>query len=119
MRLLLDEHLDKALAAALRGRGFDVIAVTEDERVTGSSDEQILAHALDERRAVVTYDAADFRVLADQLLMDEAHHFGMILLNRRRFRHGASHLGALLEALTELLERTPAEEGLIDREIWL
>ena len=119
MRLLLDEHVDRAVAAELRSRGFDVIAVTESERLLGASDHLLLAHAEDERRAVVTYDVADFRTLANERFFNEEHHHGLVLVNRRRFRHGKEHLGGLIEALAELLGQQPADDALVDREIWL
>lgn len=119
MRLLLDEHVDKAVAAELRSRGFDVIAVTENEQLLGVSDDLLLAHAHDGRRAVVTYDVADFRILANERLLNEEHHRGLVLVNRRRFRHGKEYVGALIEALAGLLAQLPADDALADRELWL
>lgn len=119
MRLLLDEHVDKTVAARLRARGFDVVAVTEGKQLVGGSDRQVLERAVDDRRAVVTYNVRDLRVLTAERLLDEEHHFGVILLNEHRFPQGKRYVGALIEALATLLEQMPADDRLPDREIWL
>lgn len=119
MRLLLDEQIDKEVAAALRERGFDVIAVTEDPELVGSTDQDLLAHALRDRRVVVSHDVADFRRVASDLLTLEEHHYGLVLVSRRRFPKNKSDNGQLVAALAELLGRYPADAALSDREVWL
>lgn len=119
MRLLLDEHVDKAIAEALRAQGFDVVAVTEDPTLVKLSDDALLVRALEDRRAVLTYDVVDFRRAAVDRLSSEEHHHGIVLVTRRRFPHGKRHAGALIAALRRLLEEMPAEDALVDREWWL
>lgn len=119
MRLLLDEHVDPDVAARLRERGFDVVALTDDAERRGSSDVAVLERAVAERRAVVTYDVRDYRVLAEERVLNEEHHFGVILLTRRRFRHGREHAGKLVDGLAALLLQNPTDEALMDREHWL
>lgn len=119
MRLLLDEQLDRDIAARLRDRGLDVIAVTEDEERRGRSDAAVLDRAVAERRAVVTYDVVDFRVLASERLLNDEHHFGVIVVIPGRFPQGKRSSGALIEALATLLEDRPADDALMDRELWL
>lgn len=119
MRLLLDEHLDKIVAARLRSRSFDVVAVTEDKQLVGASDRHVLERAVQDRRAVATYNVRDFRILANERLLTEDHHFGLVLSDARRLPQGTRYVGALIEALTQLLEERPADDALVDREIWL
>ncbi len=119
MRLLLDEHIDKAVAAQLRARGFDVVAVSESESLLGSADADLLEHAFRDRRAILTYDAADFRVATMRRASDEQGHFGIVLLSVRRFPQGKRHIGALVSVVAGLLEEMPAEDALEDRELWL
>lgn len=119
MRLLLDEHIDKAIADALRAEGFDIVAVTEDPTLVRLSDGTLLDRAMQDRRAVVTYDVADFRRVALERLSTEEHHYGVVLLTRRRFPHGKRHNGALIAALRRLLEEMPTDDVLADREWWL
>ncbi len=119
MRLLLDEHADKAVAQALRAESFDVVAVTEDPTLLAIHDHLLLVRALEDRRALVTYDVVDFRRAALDRLSIEEHHPGIVLLTRRRFPQGKRHNGALIAALRRLLEEMPADDALVDREWWL
>jgi len=119
VRLLLDEHVDKAIAKVLRAQGFDVVAVTEDPTLVKASDDALLVRALEDRRAVLTYDVVDFRRRALARLSTEEHHHGIVLVTRHRFPHGKRHIGALIAALRRLLEEMRAEDALADREVWL
>jgi hypothetical protein len=55
IRYLTDEHVPKALAAALRGRGVDVVRVQEVGLST-TPDPDILEWASGEGRVLVTFD---------------------------------------------------------------
>jgi predicted nucleic acid-binding protein len=57
---LLDEMLSGAIAEQLRAKGHDVTAVVANPALIGLSDDQILAHATDTRRALVTANIKDF-----------------------------------------------------------
>jgi predicted nuclease of predicted toxin-antitoxin system len=61
MRFLANENVPGLVAAALRGRGHDVVAVKESMR--GASDRAILERAHADERLVVTCDK-DFGELA-------------------------------------------------------
>jgi predicted nuclease of predicted toxin-antitoxin system len=57
VRFLCDEHIDQAIAAALRNRGYDVLTLV-DAVLLGSDDlKDILPFAVAEKRALVTRDA--------------------------------------------------------------
>lgn len=118
MRLLLDEHIAPPVAERLRGRGHDVIAVREHPALLGAADGELLSVAFEERRAVVTYDLRGFRVLARERVIDETHHFGVVLLDAGSFPQGARYFGRLISALEALLAAMPSEDALIDREWW-
>lgn len=118
MRLLLDEHVDPLIAERLRERGYDVIAVGERPDMLGAADEDLVELAFGERRAVATYDLAGFRVLARARMMEERHHFGVVLLDPASFPQGARYVGRLISALDALLSTMPAEDALFDREWW-
>ena len=119
MKLLLDEHIDRTVAERLRSEGFDVVAVTERPDLIEAGDRELLEHAAADRRAIVTYDVADFRVATRERAADEQVHFGVILLNPRRLHQGKRHIGAMIVALAALLGELQAEDALIDRERWL
>jgi predicted nuclease of predicted toxin-antitoxin system len=61
IRLLIDEDVSKGpqLAAALRRRGFEVMAVQEVGRM-GLSDDELLDYAVAEGRAFLTFNIKDF-----------------------------------------------------------
>jgi predicted nuclease of predicted toxin-antitoxin system len=55
MRLLLDQMLDRDVAAALTGLGCDV-ACASDRNLATADDSEVLACAVAERRVLVTLD---------------------------------------------------------------
>jgi len=118
LRLLLDEHVDPRIAERLRERGHDVVAVTQRSDLLGATDEDLFEIAVEERRAVVTYDLAGFRALATEQIIEEGHHFGVVLLHPEPFPQGERYLGGLISALDALLTAMPAEDALLDREWW-
>lgn len=61
--LLLDEHIPASTAKELRNRDIDVEAVYETS-LQGSSDEEILEHALSQDRVIVTQDT-DFLEISE------------------------------------------------------
>ncbi len=60
----LDEHMDHAIASALRSRGIDMTTTT-DARLLGAGDPAHVEFALREQRVIVTSDA-DFLEFASQ-----------------------------------------------------
>jgi predicted nuclease of predicted toxin-antitoxin system len=64
IRFYLDEHIPRAVAEGLRGRGLDVLTVQDAGRISASDSVQ-LAFAFAERRVIVTMDS-DFLILASQ-----------------------------------------------------
>lgn len=117
MRLLLDEQLSPAAAEQLRRRGHDVIAVADIE-LSGVADEVVLAHAIEDRRAIVTNDIRDLRLLHARYLTLGTAHYGIVLVpTSYRLRRRAA--GSLVKALDELLTRLPAEDALRDTEYFL
>ena len=60
-RLLLDEMFSPAIAAELRERGHDVIAVADRPDLRAKSDEEIFTWASAERRWLLTENVKDFR----------------------------------------------------------
>ena len=62
IRLYLDEDVFKAIAPALRARGFDAVSVHELHHY-GWSDAEHLAYAAGEGRAIFTFNAVDYIAL--------------------------------------------------------
>ncbi len=118
MRLLLDEHLSPAIADQLRARGHDVATVVE-AGLAGMADERVLAWAVRERRAVVTNNIRDFRLLHADSLMTSSPHYGIVLVTTGRYSLRRDTSGPLIAALDRLLLRSRATDALQDMEHFL
>ncbi len=104
-RLLLDEMLSPTIAEQLRARGHDVVAVSERSDVAQLPDEQVLAWATEERRAVVTLDIADFAALDAQWKSQRRAHAGVLYVTSAAFPQDRSFLGAVVAALDVAAQR--------------
>ena len=71
VRLYFDRHIMARLAVALRGRGFDVLR-TEDAGNDTASDEEQLAFATAENRALLTSVSDRFRSASANALADRS-----------------------------------------------
>lgn len=96
IRFYLDDHIDRALAVALRRDQFDVMTAAE-AGMSCASDEAHLSRALAEGRVFVTKDA-DFTRLNKQGLS----HAGIAFFTRQadvgEMYHRLSNLAARLDA---------------------
>jgi predicted nuclease of predicted toxin-antitoxin system len=112
-RLLLDEMLSGEIAAQLRSKGHDVIAVVEDSALTGTSDEELLAHATSSRRCLVTANVRDFAPIAAYWSSRGRSHSGLVYVVNRAFPNDRSLVGALVTALDDLLRsgEVPVDGG--------
>jgi predicted nuclease of predicted toxin-antitoxin system len=99
LRLLLDEDVWHGLAVALREAGYDVLSVTE-AGYKGHSDEEILALATADDRALLSHNIQDFAPLAEAYFFQQRSHAGIIVA--RQFEKGEllRRTLVLLEALT-------------------
>lgn len=119
MKLLLDEMLSPLIAEVLRSRSYDVQAIKEHPELCGLPDDQVLALARDQGRAIVTNNVVDFRPLHHEAIqVGGPGHFGMIFLSGS-FRRTKSDVGRIADALEVLLQQYPAPDGLADREAWI
>lgn len=118
MRLLLDEHFPRRIAAELRGRGHDVLAVTESGDLRGLADVELFEYASGEHRAVVTQGFGGFSVLLREAAVTESEHFGVIFVPRA-VGSSLHDFDRLVDALARFLEERPAEDGLLEGAAWL
>ena len=108
MRLLLDEMHAPAIAAALAGAGFDVVAVAAEPSLRGSPDADLLDHATAAGRALVTENVSDYPVLAASRAVAGEPHAGLIFTNPTRFNRAAlAYPGDLIAALRTFLDNPP------------
>lgn len=108
MKLLLDQHHSPRVASELAKAGFNVVAASRDDRWRGAGDEELLAIATTEQRAVVTENVADFMALSARWSVDGRAHAGIILTHPSRFNRALrSYPGTLINALKAFLQGPP------------
>ena len=105
VRLLLDEMFSGLIAEQLRAKGHDVLAVVTDPALVGLSDDQILAHAADTGRALVTANIKDFMPLDARYRAASQNHAGLILVSAKTFPQDRAFTAVIISALSALLDR--------------
>jgi predicted alpha/beta hydrolase len=95
----------KRLAVDLRGRGFDVLTTEEADKDTASDEEQ-LAFATAQRRAILTFNIRDFAPLHEQWQAADRAHAGIIVSQQL----GSRQYGLLLQRMLRLLNHFTREE---------
>ena len=103
IRLYLDEDVFKAVAPALRARGFDATSV-HDLQHYGWSDAEHLAYAADEGRALFTFNAADYIALHAAYMNEKKPHTGIIVAKQHPIRE-------TIRRLLDLLNRVTSDEA--------
>jgi hypothetical protein len=101
--LLLDEMFSDSIAQQLRAKAHDVISVVADQALVALPDEQILAHATAEGRALVTANIKDFIPLDGRYRAAGQSHAGLILVSTKTFPMSRGFTAAITAALLTLL----------------
>ena len=101
--LLLDEMFSDVIAQQLRARGYDVISVVADPALTGLPDDQVLAYATTERRAVVSANIKDFVPLDGRYRAAGQSHAGLILVSTKTFPQNCGFPSGITTSLATLL----------------
>ena len=99
VRLLLDEMFSPAIAARLRERGHDVIAVADRPDLGAKSDEEIFAWASAEARWLLTENVKDFRPIMLRALPGGPPGCGLLFTSSRAFSRSRKNPGPLINAL--------------------
>lgn len=119
MRLLLDEHFSFRIAEQLRGRGFDVVAVVERDELRQLSDADLLRWSHANERTIVTENVRDFLPIHGDFLNHGEAHSGIVLTSPSRHPRTSAGIGALVGALTRLLESRAGRGNLRSDVMWL
>lgn len=107
------------VAAELRARGHDVVAIKERDEWRSMSDAEVVALGRAERRAVVTANIRDFRPLHAELVAAGGEgHPGMVFVPTS-FRLTRSATGQIVAALEARLAEYPGDEDLANGETWI
>jgi predicted nuclease of predicted toxin-antitoxin system len=105
VRLYLDRHIMARLAVDLRGQGYDV-RTTEEAGMDTAPDEDQLAFATAEGRAILTYNIRDFAPLHESWVAAGRSHAGIIVSRQM----GRRQYGLLLQRMLRLLNHFAATE---------
>jgi predicted nuclease of predicted toxin-antitoxin system len=103
VKLLLDEMVSTAVAEQLRARDRDVHAVAERRELRGLADHDLFEFAQATERTLVTYNRDDFFELDRRYRRENRRHFGIVVLNPRRFPQGPASIGPLVTSLDRLI----------------
>jgi predicted nuclease of predicted toxin-antitoxin system len=103
--LQFDRHIMARLAVDLRGRGFDVLRTEEAGKDTVPDEEQ-LAFATAENRALLTFNIRDFGPLHEHWQVAGRPHAGIIVSQQL----GSRQYGLLLQRMLRFLDHFTAEE---------
>jgi hypothetical protein len=104
--LLLEEMFTDDIARQLRTKGYDVISVVADPGLVGLPDDQILAYATTEGRALVTANVKDFIPLDTRYRAADQSHAGLVLVSTKTFPQNRGFPSAVTSALAALLSDT-------------
>jgi Domain of unknown function (DUF5615) len=119
LKLLLDEMFSPLVAAELRARGHDAVAIKERDEWQSLSDPDVVALARTEQRAVVTANLRDFRPLHAELVAAGGEgHAGMVFVPTS-FRLTRAATGQIVAALETRLAEYPCDDDLANGETWI
>src|SRR5580692_1247056 len=104
--LLLDEMFSYDIAEQLRAKGYDAISVVADPALVGLPDDQVLAYASTQGRALVTANIKDFVPLDGRYRAVGQSHAGLILVSTKTFPQNRSFPSAMTTSLVTLLSDT-------------
>lgn len=107
IKLLIDEDVSKGpkLAAALRRRGFDAVAVQEIGRMN-VPDEELLNYAALEGRVLLSCNIKDFVRIAADWYGSGREHAGIVISEQ----FSGNRFGEILRRVLSLLNSVDAEE---------
>lgn len=99
IELYLDEDVDVLIAGLLRAHGF-VATTARETDMLGRDDEEQLAYAASQSKAILTHNRVDFEDLAKNYLAKGQMHYGIVLAGRRSPYEVARRLLILLDSVT-------------------
>ncbi len=119
MKLLLDEMFSPLIAAELRARGYDAVAIKERDEWQSLSDPDVVAVARIEQRSVVTANLRDFRPLHAELIAAGGEGDAGMVFVPASFRLTKAATGQIVAALEARLAEYPGDEDLANGETWI
>jgi predicted nuclease of predicted toxin-antitoxin system len=120
VKLLLDEMISPRIARELRKGAFDVQAIKSDRsELEALADIEVLRRAAAGRRALVTNDVLDFRLIHNRLLDSGEGHFGIVFTSDATMPRNKASVSLWTKTLRELLKAHPEDDALRNRVLHL
>jgi hypothetical protein len=110
LALLLDEMHAPVVAAKLRDRGHDVLAVAEQDDLRALTDEQLFRWASERDRRIVTENVKDFAPLLRRAEELRHHAAPLLFTSIRTFPRTRRNPGPMIDALDTWLRAAKASE---------
>jgi len=112
--LVMDEMFSPRIAAALRERGHDVIAVAERGDLRALNDDDLYAWAAAESHWLLTENVKDFRPIMLEAMQAGMATAGLLFTSSRTFPRSRQNPGPLVAALDAWLTKGPPASPQID-----
>jgi predicted nuclease of predicted toxin-antitoxin system len=113
---LLDEMNSWRVAAELRQRGYDVVAVKRDRPgLESRTDPTILEAAAAEQRAVVTNNVRDYRVAHERMRARGDDHYGIIYTYDDTLPRNKAGFSLWVSTLQTFVDDRRADDALLNR----
>lgn len=116
---MLDELYSKKIAAELRDRGHEVVAVKERPDLEAMKDVALFRLMQEERRGIMTENYADFQRLLNEAVATGTTHYGVVFTSRRQLPRSKQTIALYVRVLDDFLSRHPAEDALLNSYRWL
>jgi predicted nuclease of predicted toxin-antitoxin system len=97
--LYLDEDVNVLIADLVRARGFRVLT-TQAAGQVGATDENQLAFATSQGKAILTHNRVHFEALATRYFEEKQAHSGIIVAVRRHPKELSRRILILLDSVT-------------------
>jgi hypothetical protein len=117
LQLVLDEMFSPKIAAALREKGHDVVAVAERVDLRAPTDDDLYAWAAGEQCWLLTENVKDFRSIMLCAMQAGGATAGLLFTSSRIFPRSGQNPGPLIDALNAWLSAGPPPPPLT--EDWL
>jgi hypothetical protein len=119
VRLCLDEHYSIRIATELRDRGHDVDCVKERAVLVSLGDDELLALLINERRALLTENVADFAPIIQRLVTAAESHYGIVYTSNATMPRSRNTIGLYVQAIDALMRRYPGDDDFVNGTEWL
>jgi len=106
--LLLDEMHAAIIAATLRDRGHDVLAVAEQTELRALTDDELYTWAGQHQRRIVTENVKDFAPLLRRLEVSQQPVTALLFTSGRTFPRSRRNPGPIIDALDAWLRTADA-----------